>query len=99
MKTKDPIENAVPQALRKSNAENTLAATSGFVDGVDGDYMGEEPVLAEPVGNRLATLRCSADIQIPSIFTNLTFKSGATKSTPISGSGKPGLYTAANGKY
>jgi hypothetical protein len=39
MKTEDPIENTVPQSLRKSVAQNTLISKRGFQDGVDGDYI------------------------------------------------------------
>ena len=45
MKTEDPVEVSVPDNLRKSVAQNTLISKRGFKDGVDGDYIAEDPMV------------------------------------------------------
>lgn len=48
---------SVPDNLRKSVAQNTLISKRGFQDGVDGDYILEDPMVTEAVYNRLTNLR------------------------------------------
>ena len=43
--------------LRKSTPEHTLICHRGFEDGVDGDYITEDPMVTEAVYNRMENLR------------------------------------------
>lgn len=49
----------MPDTLRKSTALNTLISKRGFQDGVDGDYILEDPMVTEAVYHRLTNLRIS----------------------------------------
>ena len=99
MKNEDPVEAPLPTHLKKSVNESTLIFKRGFEDGVDGDYIVEDPNITEAVYNRVSNLRKDPMMQISSMYPRTTLQLEEMKSMDISGSGVQELFMLGNGKY